>query len=90
MDPLLKTYKPELNITPSCSEEHASRFRQIIGILRWAVKLGRLDIHFEGLMMSQYQANPRVGNLEALYLVVHYLKKNPFKTLAQSQSTRIY
>ena len=76
--PLPITYAPELDNTQECSEEHASRYRQIIGILQWAVELGRLDIHFEVAMMSQYLANPREGHLEALYLIVHYLKKNPF------------
>ena len=79
--PLPVTYAPEFDNTPHCSEEHASRYRQIIGILRWAVELGRLDIHFEVAMMSQYQADPRTGHLEALYLIVHYLKKNPFKRI---------
>jgi hypothetical protein len=31
--------------------------------------------------MSQYQADPRTGHLEALYLIVHYLKNNPFKRI---------
>jgi hypothetical protein len=62
-------------------EEHASRFKQIIGILRWAVELGQLDILLEVLMMSQYQAEPREGHMEALYLIVHYLKKNPFRRI---------
>ena len=79
--PLHTSYKPELDSTRPCSEEHASRFRQIIGILRWAVELGRLDILFEVSMMSQYQAEPREGHLEALYLITHYLKKNPFKRI---------
>mmetsp|Transcript_6957 Transcript_6957/g.15349 ORF Transcript_6957/g.15349 Transcript_6957/m.15349 type:complete len:138 (-) Transcript_6957:553-966(-) len=30
-------------------------------------------------MMSSYQANPRVGHLEALYLIFHFLNKNPMK-----------
>ena len=79
--PLPVTYAPELDDTRECSEKHASRYRQIIGILRWAVELGRLDIHFEVAMMSQYQASPREGHLEALYLIVHYLKKQPFKRM---------
>ena len=79
--PLPVNYAPELDDTQECSEKHASRYRQIIGILRWAVELGRLDIHFEVAMMSQYQASPREGHLEALYLIVHYLKKNPFKRM---------
>jgi hypothetical protein len=45
------------------------------------VELGRLDILFEVLMMSQYQAEPREGHMEALYLIVHYLKKNPFRRI---------
>jgi hypothetical protein len=79
--PLHTSYKPELDSTKPCDEEHASRFRQIIGILRWAVELGRLDILFEVSMMSQYQAEPREGHLEALYLITHYLKKTPFRRI---------
>ena len=43
--PLPKTYKPELDNTMLCSDDHASRYRQIIGMLKWAVELGRMDIH---------------------------------------------
>ena len=77
--PLPTNYKPELDTTDECSEEHASRFRQIIGILRWAIELGRFDILIEVSLMSQYQAAPRQGHLEALYLVVFYLSKNPLR-----------
>ena len=28
-------YEPELDATPHCDKEHVSRYRQIIGILRW-------------------------------------------------------
>ena len=79
--PLPTGYKPELDVTRECDEEHASRFRQIIGILRWAVELGRLDILLEVSIMSQFQANPREGHLEALYLIVFYLHKNPMKRM---------
>jgi hypothetical protein len=72
-------YQPELDSTPKCDEEHASRYRQIIGILRWAIELGRFDILLEVSLLSQYQANPRVGHLEALYLIVSYLHNNQCK-----------
>jgi hypothetical protein len=74
-------YQPELDSTPECDEEHASRYRQIIGILRWAIELGRFDILLEVSLLSQYQANPRVGHLEALYLVVSYLHNNQCKRI---------
>ena len=74
-------YRPELDATQECDAEHASRYRQIIGILRWAIELGRYDILLEVSLMSQYQANPRVGHLEALYLIVSYLHNNRFKRI---------
>ncbi|EJK66797.1 hypothetical protein THAOC_12244, partial [Thalassiosira oceanica] len=39
--PLHVEYKPELDVTPECDDEHASRFRQIIGIRRWSVEIGQ-------------------------------------------------
>lgn len=80
--PLPHGYKPELDTTDECSPEHTSRFQQLIGILRWAVELGRVDIQVEVAIMSQYQMNPRTGHLEALYLIFHYLWKNPMKRVA--------
>ena len=67
--PMPINYKPELDARPHCDKEHASRYRQIIGILRWAIKLGRFDILAEVSLLSQYQANPRQGHLEALYWI---------------------
>ena len=33
-------YLPELDVTQECDERHASVFRQVIGILHWAIDLG--------------------------------------------------
>ncbi|KAI2501062.1 Reverse transcriptase (RNA-dependent DNA polymerase) [Fragilaria crotonensis] len=49
---------------------------QLIGILRWAIELGRLDIFVEVSQLSQHQALPRRGHLEALYHIFAYLKKH--------------
>jgi hypothetical protein len=59
--PMPINYQPELDSTPHCDEEHASRYRQIIGILRWAIKLRRIDILTEVSLLSQYQADPKRG-----------------------------
>lgn len=79
--PLDVDYKPELEATPICNEEHASRYRQLIGILRWSVELGRLDILHEVSVLSQYQAGPRTGHLEAVYCIFYYLKHNPVRRI---------
>jgi hypothetical protein len=56
--------------------ELSSHYLQLIGIARWAIELGCIDIHHEVSLLSQYQANPRVGHLEALYHVFAYLKSH--------------
>ena len=70
-------YKPEIDVTDELDQTLASRFMQLIGILRWAVEIGRIDIYLETSLLSQYQANPRFGHLEAAYHIFAYLKKHP-------------
>ena len=58
------------------NETLTSRYRKLIGILRWAVELGSLDIFFETALLSQYLASPREGHLEAVYHIFAYIKKS--------------
>jgi hypothetical protein len=74
--PLPVDYRPELDTTDELPPDLVSRFQQLIGIGRWAVELGRIDIHLEIALMSQYQASPRYGHLEAMYTIFHYLARN--------------
>jgi hypothetical protein len=73
-NPFPPNYRPEVDVTRECGPELTSRYLQLIGILRWAVELGRVDIFQEVAVMSQYQANPREGHLEALYHIFAYMK----------------
>ncbi|KAL7537428.1 hypothetical protein ACHAWF_005758, partial [Thalassiosira exigua] len=86
-NPIPTGYKSELDTMEECDAKHPSRFQQLIGILRWAVELGRIDIHIEVEIMSQYSANPRVGHLEAVYCIFHYLKCNQVKRLVMDPAT---
>lgn len=43
-NPFPSGYLAELDVTAELHDEMISRFLQLIGILRWAVELGRLDI----------------------------------------------
>ena len=67
-------------------KEHASRYRQIVGILRWAIELGRFDILTEVALLSQYQACPREGHLEALYWIINYLHQYPMRRLIMNHT----
>ena len=76
-NPTPTNYKPELDVTDALGPELASRYLQLIGIARWAIELGRIDISYPVSTLSSYQANPREGHLEALYHVFVFLNHRP-------------
>ena len=72
--PLSTGYKPELDSTGELKADGLQWYQEIIGCLRWAVELGRIDILLETSLMSQYLALPREGHLEQVLHIVGYLK----------------
>jgi hypothetical protein len=70
------TYRPETDTTDECNEEGASRYYQLIGVLQWAVELGRIDVYTEVSLLSQHLVLRHVGHLEAVYHVFAYLNKH--------------
>ena len=50
---------------------------ELIGVLRWAVEIGRVGILYETSIMSTHLALPRVEHLEQLFHVFGYLKEKP-------------
>ena len=71
--PYPASYRPEVDVTPTLDEEMTNRFQQLIGILRWSIELGRIDILTEVSCLSQHLAEPREGHLIAVYKVFKYL-----------------
>ena len=74
--PLRSDYKPELDATCELKADGLQWYQEIIGSLRWAVELGRVDILLETSIMSQYLAMPREGHLEQALHIVGYLKSH--------------
>jgi hypothetical protein len=85
--PLPANYKPELDISRELDTVEISEYLQLIGMLRWAVKLGRIDIALETALMSQYSASPREGHLEAVYSIFAYLTLVPSGKIIFDPST---
>ena len=50
------TYWPELDVSPELSAELASNYQSLIGVLRWIVELGRVDICLEVSLLSSHLA----------------------------------
>jgi hypothetical protein len=74
--PFPSNYRPEIDVTDELDADFCSRYAQLIGVLRWMIELGRIDIYYEVSVLSQYLASPRVGHLEAVYHVFAYLHKH--------------
>jgi hypothetical protein len=72
--PISSGYRPEIDISPELSKADASFYQTLIGVLRWIVELGRIDIDVEVLMMSSHLALPQSGHLQELYHIFAYLK----------------
>ena len=81
-------YKPDLDVTYECDAKHMSWFKQLIEILRWAFELLRIYVQIEVVLLLQYQAPPQEGHLEALYLIFHFLSKNPNNILLMDPSVQ--
>jgi Reverse transcriptase (RNA-dependent DNA polymerase) len=76
LTPLKTTYEPQVDVTPELDSIEAAYYQSLIGILRWMVELGRVDICLEVSMMSSHLAMPRQGHLHALFNIFSYLKRN--------------
>ena len=62
LTPLAYDYRPEVDKSPELAPEDASYYQSLIGILRWMVELGRVDICCEVSMMSTQLAMSREGH----------------------------
>jgi hypothetical protein len=82
--PMNITFSPELDVTEELNEEDTTYFQELIGVLRWATEIGRVDILLEVSLLSQYQASPREGHLEQALHIFAFLKKHPKLTLYMS------
>jgi len=74
--PMSPNYRPELDCSPFLSDEAAVYYIKLIGILQWAVELGRIDIMINVSMLSSYTMQPRRGHLYQAFHIFGYLKRN--------------
>ena len=58
LTPMKSNYRPEIDITEELGEDESSFYQSLIGVLRWIVVLGRVDICCEVSMLSSHLALP--------------------------------
>ena len=80
--PFSSNYAPWLEESPELKADGVQRFQELIGQLRWAVEIGRVDILLETSLLSSYLAMPRAGHLEQALHIFGYLKTHPKRKIA--------
>ena len=65
--PMLANYVPELDASPELEPDDIQYYQELIGMLRWATELGRVDVLHEVALLSQYQAAPRQGYIDQVF-----------------------
>lgn len=73
--PFAHGYRPEVDVTPELDPKRANYYQGLIGVLRWIVELGRIDIVLPVSLLSRHMVLPREGHLEQALHVFAYLKR---------------
>jgi hypothetical protein len=68
-------YEAELDESRELNFEEAWYYQSQIGILRWCVELGRIDMITEVSILSSHTALPREGHRDAVFHLFAYLKR---------------
>ena len=72
--PLEPSDHPELDNTELLSKDDQQKYWSLIGMLQWAVTLGRIDIAVAVSTMGRFRAEPRMGHLERLARIFGHLR----------------
>ena len=72
--PFTSGYRPECDTSTELDTAEAAYYQSLIGVLRWIVELGRVDIDVEVSMMSSCLALPRRGHMDQLFHIFTYLR----------------
>ena len=55
-NPFVGGYRPETDMTDPLNPDRASYYQTMIGVMRWMVEIGRIDIDTECPLLSYYLA----------------------------------
>ena len=74
--PFMSGYCSETDTSPELKAEGVTQYQEMVGVLRWSVNMGRVDILLAIALMSTYLALPFRGHLKHIFHVYGCLKVN--------------
>ena len=66
---------PELDDTDLLDEVGTHLYWKLLGMLQWAVTLGRIDIISAVMTMGGFRCQPRIGHMNRLKRILEFLKQ---------------
>ena len=73
--PLEKGGYPELDTSENLDSDGIQKHQSMIGAIKWAVSLGRLDVNTAVMTLASFRTEPRQGHLDHCERVVSYFVK---------------
>ena len=73
-NPFVGGYQPETDMKDPLDPDRASYYQTMIGVMRWMVEIGRIDIATECSLLSSHLSYPREGHFECALHMMGYLK----------------
>jgi hypothetical protein len=67
---------PELDTSRFLDDDDTQLYQSNIGVLRWAVELGRIDLAHSAGVMARFSAAPREGHMQSVLQILAYCKKH--------------
>ena len=79
--PMTRGYHPVEDVSAELNSNELQYYQELIGVLRWAIEIDRVDILIEVVLLSSHLALPREGHLQHVYHIFGYLNKSPRRRL---------
>ena len=73
-NPFPLCYEPDMDVSPMMSPDEASYYQTIIGVMRWMVELGCVDIAVEVSLISLFVAMPHKSHMVSALQIMSYLR----------------
>ena len=73
--PLDKGDHPELDTSDLLDADGIQKYQSMIGVMQWAISIGRFDIATAVMSLSSFRVTPRVGHLKHCKRTYAYLSK---------------
>jgi hypothetical protein len=81
-------FHPEMDTTEFLDADSTTLYQSYIGVIRWAIELGRIDLNHFGSTMAKFSVAPRQGHLTAVIKCFLYIKRHLQSRLVIDKESR--